>query len=318
MRDTVIKTLLILALLFVSFISLLSYAARGNHYLELLSHFRMQYLSIQLLCLMGLLALKRWRFASLALGCMVINLFVILPYYLPPTLKPNMINSKPLRILQINLLGPNQDHQKVLELIQEVKPDIIGAEEVRPRWATTLQKNLKDYPYRIVEPEATAFGIALFSKYPLSNIHIVKFGSPFGSRKRFFPSIVADIQVGKQPVTVLVTHPLPPLRGFNVRNSQLADIARNRPTYQENLILIGDLNVTPWSPYFQDLIKATGLRDSQLSLGVQSSWKSPIPGVMIPIDHILLSKKFTVISRKLGRDIGSDHLPVLVDVRLKQ
>lgn len=312
----VIKALLAAVLLVVSVLSVVVYGAKGHHYLELLSHFRTQYLFVQTLCLLALLLLRSWRLSVVALLCTLINLVPIAPYYFPGE---KIANSGAIRIkvLQINLYGPNQDHQTVLGYIAKVDPDIIGAEEVRPHWGSALESALKAYPYRVVEPEKTAFGIALFSKLPLGKVQIVRYGDPYGPNKRYFPSIVAETKVDGEPVTLIVTHPLPPMRGFAVRNSQLADIARKRPTFNDNLIVIGDLNVTPWSPYFQNFIKQTGLRDTQLGFGVQSSWESPIPGVMIPIDHVLTSPKFHVLDRQLGPDIGSDHRPVVVDIAFK-
>lgn len=313
LKAWIIRSLTIMFIL-VCLVSALAYGAYGHHYLELISHFRVQYLYLQLFCMTGLLLLRQWRIIAFSVIGLALNLIPVLPYYQPHP-NTNLAHAHHLRVLQINLLGPNQNHAKVLQYIHSINPDIIGAEEVRPHWSQALTDSLTEYPYRVIEPEDTAFGIALFSKYPLRQTQVVKFGQPFGPRKRYFASIVTNVQYDR-PFTVIVTHPLPPMRGFSVRNSQLADIARHRPAYQENLMLIGDLNVTPWSPYFQDLLKNSGLRDSQLGFGVQSSWQSPIPGVMIPIDHVLVSPRFSVLARELGPDIGSDHRPVLVDLSL--
>lgn len=306
---------MLLVFLAVSALSLLAYQAEGHHYLELLSHFRPQYLLIQVVCLVGMLLMRSWHLATMAFFGLFLNLVPIVPYY-NPYRDVDTATRDHVKIVQLNLLATNQNYEKVIKFIGKTDPDIIGFEEVRPHWASTLTKELQNYPYRVIEPENTAFGIALFSKRPLTNSHVVRFGKAYQGN-RFFPSIVADTLIGGNPTTIIVTHPLPPMAGFDVRNSQLADIANKRAKFHDNLIVIGDLNVTPWSSYFQNFLKKTGLRDSQMGFGVQPSWKSPLPFVSIPIDHILTSDQFIVFNRVLGRPIGSDHLPVIVDLEIQ-
>jgi endonuclease/exonuclease/phosphatase family metal-dependent hydrolase len=36
--------------------------------------------------------------------------------------------------------------------------------------------------------------------------------------------------------------------------------------------------------------------------------------LMIPIDHCLVSSDIRVITLRTGRNIGSDHLPIIVDM----
>ena len=35
---------------------------------------------------------------------------------------------------------------------------------------------------------------------------------------------------------------------------------------------VGDFNLTPWSPHFQDLLSRGDLRDSSLGRGIQNTW----------------------------------------------
>jgi endonuclease/exonuclease/phosphatase (EEP) superfamily protein YafD len=82
--------------------------------------------------------------------------------------------------------------------------------------------------------------------------------------------------------------------------------------------LLGDLNVTPWSPYFQELLAATGLRDSARGWGLQPSWPTMSLLLRVPIDHCLISPELHVTERTLGPDIGSDHFPLLVTLAVQR
>jgi endonuclease/exonuclease/phosphatase (EEP) superfamily protein YafD len=99
------------------------------------------------------------------------------------------------------------------------------------------------------------------------------------------------------------------------RNSQLADLAgfiAGQP--ERHVIVMGDFNLTPWSPYFQRLLDAAGLRDSAIGRGVAPTWFSRLLPFGLPIDQVLLGPDVTVVDRHVGADVGSDHLPVIADL----
>ena len=79
---------------------------------------------------------------------------------------------------------------------------------------------------------------------------------------------------------------------------------------------MGDLNTTSWSPFFSDLIEESGLRDSRKGFGIQTTWPDGLFLLRIPIDHCLVSKDISVLDRRVGPSIGSDHFPVTVDLVL--
>ncbi len=324
--------LLKIVLVIVSLLSLLVYFSEGQHFIELLSHFRPYYLLAQLVFVAVLFCLKEIRWGLLGIVLLGLNLAPILPYYFPDsTLYPKSQQALELKVMQANVYAKNPSLDRLFQFIQAESPDVIALEEVRPVMEAPLIKGLRhDYPYYFIEPEATAFGIALFSRKPFRSAQVIYLGDPYSSDKRMFPSILAEFENKSEQVslrsvsgetsmldyTVIATHPLPPLAGFAVRNSQLRDLAQISAQNQGNVIVVGDLNVTPWSFYFQDFLRQSGLKDSQMGFGVQPSWQSPIPGVEIPIDHILVSPSIEVLERRIGPEIGSDHYPVVAKLKL--
>ncbi len=48
--------------------------------------------------------------------------------------------------------------------------------------------------------------------------------------------------------------------------------------------------------------------------GLKPTWPTSLPLLMIPLDHCLLSPGLRVTSFEVGPRVGSDHLPVLVEI----
>jgi endonuclease/exonuclease/phosphatase (EEP) superfamily protein YafD len=82
-------------------------------------------------------------------------------------------------------------------------------------------------------------------------------------------------------------------------------------------MVVGDLNATPWSWPFRNLLATGRLRNSQVGFGVQPSFAaSSNPLFRVPIDHLVYSDALLVRQRRLGPRLGSDHFPLLVDLEL--
>jgi endonuclease/exonuclease/phosphatase (EEP) superfamily protein YafD len=81
---------------------------------------------------------------------------------------------------------------------------------------------------------------------------------------------------------------------------------------------VGDLNTTPWGHAFRALVLDSGLRDSSRGFGFQWSWPASFWPLGIPIDHALVSDGVNVLDRRMGPSIGSDHLPLVVDIQLTE
>ncbi len=133
------------------------------------------------------------------------------------------------------------------------------------------------------------------------------------------PSVSLRLSKGGSPVSLLATHPRTPmtLQTFSQRNDQLTEVGsfvRSRPG---PWVVIGDLNMSMWSPWFKRLCGEAGLSNARRGFGVLATWPAFLPGVCrIPIDHCLVSDPSMVTGCRLGPDIGSDHLPLIVDLDL--
>lgn len=278
---------------------------------DLASHFRLQYFAIQILCVILYLFQRHKKLLYLAILFAFINFSLIAPLYFPNIKSTNQSYGQPLKMLSINLNAQNTNYTAVSEHIYKTAPDVLALEELTHRWATELQPVLLPYPYRKEVARIDGFGIGVYSKIPFENIEVKIFAGVE------IPSIVGKIIWEGQPISLIFTHPVPPIgfQDYHWRNEQLQNITALRPRLEKHVILFGDLNTTSWSHHFQKLVKQTGLKDSRAGFGLQTSWPF-LPYIGITLDHCLLSSEFVVLKREVGPNIGSDHLPLTVTLTL--
>ena len=72
--------------------------------------------------------------------------------------------------------------------------------------------------------------------------------------------------------------------------------------------------MTPWSPYFRRLLDDGALHDASRGRGPAPTWPVGLGPMRIPIDHCLHSDGVVVTDRRTGPGVGSDHLPLIVDL----
>ncbi|RKX36762.1 MAG: endonuclease/exonuclease/phosphatase family protein, partial [Verrucomicrobia bacterium] len=186
-------------------------------------------------------------------------------------------------------------------------------EEVTPKWANELAALDSDYPHRIAEPQEGCFGIMLLSKVPLEHGKVVEIGTAG------VPSILAEAHFPQGVVSIIGTHPLPPIGAeySNHRNMQLIDLPYIVMKQKYPVLLIGDLNTSPFSYWFRRVVSESGLKNSMKGFGFQPTWPRNNRLLRIPLDHVLHSPEITIHNRMVGGNVGSDHFPVIVDFSVK-
>jgi endonuclease/exonuclease/phosphatase (EEP) superfamily protein YafD len=291
----------------------------GWHWLlDLTSHFRWYWLLLALACLA-----VSWRQAGrVALACLAVtvlgNVWPLLPYWLPaaggsaiaaPTAAARLDS---LSIVSVNVLTSNADKPAVLAYLRSRDPDLIVALEVDTAWAAALAGLADRWPHAVVQPRDDNFGIALLAKQPPREHQVREFGDAG------VPSIVATFTDPAAAYTVIATHPVPPKGPTYARDrdAQLRAIADFVAAAPLPCVVAGDLNATPWSAAFLDLVTRGRLHDTALGRGVQATWNARAWAPRIPIDHILVPPGTEVLRRAVGPDVGSDHFPVEAELRL--
>ena len=242
---------------------------------DLFSHFRVQYFQL-FLVLIGISIWKRQNkrmVAFILLACL--NYALVLPLYFG---KPPAATERPARAMLMNLRAANGNTKKVLGAIQTADPDLLLLEEVTPEWAAEL--SILNYPYRVTKSQEGGFGILLLSKHPLSHTNVVFVGTAG------VPTLVADVHLPQGEISVIGTHPVPPINSefSKHRNNQLAALPGLVLEQKRPVLLMGDLNVSPWSAHFGRLLKESGLKNSMKGFGFQPSWPSRNRFLRIPLE----------------------------------
>ena len=310
----------------VTSFSLMALANPLHWVFELLSHFRVQYFFLSLSALLIFMGAKNKAYCLIALLGLGVNIALITPYYLPYTPSPSTAH-QPLtsaanretpgkfqfKLLISNVLKTNTNAEKLIAQIAAENPDIVVLLEFTYRWQQQLAEIKQSYPYSVEQSSNLgAFGIALYSKFPFAKSHIRRWGN------FKLPSIEAAFALEAAHFTLIATHPVPPMSQdyFAARNSQLEGIAGYVKSLAGAKLVVGDLNSTMWSSYYQILEAGTGLHNASRGFGIIPTWNTWLKPLMIPIDHCLVSEHFTVKSIRSGKAVDSDHLPLIVHLAI--
>jgi len=273
-------------------------------------HFRAQYaVCLGAACLLFAWG-RRWKALLIYAPVLVLNLVAVLPAFLPG---PALRNEGPvLRALVANVFTKNEDPAALLGLIRKENPDLIVLLEVNQRWWSALTPLFPSYPHRLEDLREDNFGIAVLSKFPLNDSGVVHFG------RGQPPTIITRLATEAGKLYVVATHPASPRDEARLRKNteQLEAIAEHIRGVEGEVLVLGDLNTTPWASSFRSLLETAELRDSRRGFGNQATWPVGLTGLKLPLDHALVSAGIDVVERRLGPEIGSDHLPLLVSFGL--
>jgi endonuclease/exonuclease/phosphatase (EEP) superfamily protein YafD len=219
-----------------------------------------------------------------------------------------------IKIASINLLASNTDVQSVTEFIMQNNFDVLVFLEFTPEWEKALKKLNRKYPNQVLKPIQGVYGLGIYSKPAVTNSELLFFF------RDHIPSIFVELEHQGDTLGILATHPPPPIGKelSQVRNEQFKEISRFSRIYKKELLVIGDLNSTSFSPNFRLLFEDGRLRDSREGFGLLPTWNARWFPISVALDHALVTEGIEVLNRTTGTDIGSDHLPVVIEVGLRK
>lgn len=297
-------------------LSLLALLARWSALGELFAHFRLQYLVLQLVVLVLVLLQRRFDLAVVTMLIAVPHLLAVAPY-LPGTLRraPVAPSAADARLVALNLQFNNGDFERARDYLLATRADVLVISEFTPRAAQRLGFLEPGYPHRVLRPRNSAWGLAVYSRVPILATTDLPLDAGQSAQLRVRLGFAAG------PVDLYALHLASPIgRGrAALRNAQLGRLAGIVAAARSAepavpAVVVGDLNLTPFSPWFGDLLRKASLRDARQPFGLHVTWPAlPLP-LWIPIDHCLVGGPIDVPDVAAGTAMGSDHLPL--EIRL--
>ena len=229
-----------------------------------------------------------------------------------------------LTVMTLNVANGLASPTRLAALLRACGADVVGLQEVAASQAATIAREVGDaYPHQALYPTGFS-GKGLLSRYPLADVEQLHV---YPER----PDLRGVVTVSGRDVGVVVGHP-PPQRLRRGRfahddhaSEQIERLAR-LTVERAPAILLGDFNMTERHPGYARLL-AFGLVDAYRAAGGgrgytvptrlgqserrahRLSWLTLVP--FLRFDYIFHTMQFQATAAWVGANCGSDHLPVL-------
>lgn len=248
---------------------------------------------------------QRWVLTIAAALLCVVMIGVQLPRFIGPERMD--VPSVAVRVVTANLGFGRADSDAVAELARS-SADVLVIQELTPEAAEGVSSLDEQFPHQLLNPEPKAFGIGIWSRYPiLDPSHVEGYQMPMLRARiqvpgvRFAPTLLAVHLAAPwvQPLHIFTDD-------MDRFPATLRDVARDAGSGA--VIVAGDLNSTIDMQPFRKFLDE-GYRDAgeQVGAGLTRTYPSkPWRKPMIGIDHVLVYNCAASSLRTVPLP-GSDH-----------
>lgn len=320
MRNWVIRISVVLGTLLI-LATLLPLVPSNEWWIRLFDFPRTQIAILLAIILATVLSARVWKtrggpaLTAALVFCLVYQASRILPYTaLWPEEVPMAASCAPgdrLRYMEANVLQSNREARALLALVRELRPDVLLLTETDQWWADQIRPLLIDLPFVVSVPQDNTYGMMLLSRRPLADPQVRYLFQPD------VPSIRAGLKLGSgRQIELYAVHPRPPVPGHDTaeRDAELVLVGREVRARRSPTIVAGDLNDVAWSDTTVLFQKVSGLLDPRVGRRLMPTFPADLPLLRWPLDYIFVSPGFRLLDMERLGDIGSDHLPILVEL----
>ena len=264
--------------------------------------------------------LGQWLLFIVLSSALAFQLRMVLPYTI--LWKKEVLTAKDmpdghahqLKIMVSNVLTPNDETQKLVELVKDKRPDILITLETDEKWEKALNQIEANYPYTVKVPLDNLYGMHLYSKLELIDPEVKYLMIDD------IPSIHTQLRLqGGQVIWLYCLHPMPPspteADKSTTRDAELLMVGKHIKENKQTAILAGDLNDVAWSKTTRRFQRISGLLDPRIGRHFINTFHVKYPFLRWALDHIFHSACFTVVDIKRMPSIGSDHFPVMTTLQ---
>lgn len=293
--------------------------------LQLFSHFRVQWAAMALVALLAALALRHGPLILVNLVLLAANVLPLYSHLMSYVRAPTTAEAagRSLRIFSLNMHAADTDSAKFLALVASEKPDVILLTEVPSDVEQRMAPLSEAYPHRIAARGQSMHDVAIYSRWPFAAVETNR------AAGLNYPVIAADLcppagERGACLRLVALHADVPFGTRVAIQERQLDIAARLAGVHLGPAAVVGDLNLTPWSPTFEAFKRRANLVDASRERGLTPTWqplslpRSIAPLFALSIDQVLTSQDIAVRSSRVGPALGSDHRPIIVDLQLPE
>ena len=218
-----------------------------------------------------------------------------------------------ISVMTCNVKMSNRDYGRLARLAARVKPDILILMEVDAGWLAGLTDLRGTFDHHIDHPLGNSYGMALWSRLPLSSVTVRDLLVPD------VPSIRATVALrDRRRIALFALHPEPPVpfRPTEGRDAEIGLVGVETTETDLPAIVAGDLNDVAWSRTTQRFQRLSGLLDPRVGRGFYSSFDARFFFLRWPLDHLFHDARFRVVDLQRLEHVGSDHFPMYFALEL--
>lgn len=338
-----------LAGLLASVLGLSAFAAPDVWWADNMSFFLIQFLAAglagTLLCLLGLVQRRRFPILYRTIVAAASGSFLCLALLFVDSTGQNLAARAPdssagdaLKIVSINLEGLFLGDPVLQDYLETLKPDIIVLQETlwwlqERRWRrlqlTLGSAGVNGFPDHL---EVGRLGsLVVYARLPILEVasETVEAGLSRGARiyhdsDREILSLKLGAQAGTFDLVAVHSESPRTKQRWDMKRAYFdrldAALTTSRFPSSGPMMVIGDWNSSPWSSRFHQTLAAAGL-----GTRYPGGWPQPTRFFFdyrlrwllgAPVDQFAVSPDLQVVDVSLGPDIGSDHRPLVVEVKL--
>jgi len=214
----------------------------------------------------------------------------------------------PLTVVTANVYIDNRDPARFLSLPGVSAADVLVLQETTSQWQDALAA-AGTWPFESSRKLEANNDMKLFSRFPIVSAMTISPQSTDTGR-RF--AISYQLLVGQRTLAVYAIHPQTPRSPtmWRERSAYLRDLAEALKSERSDtpVIIAGDWNTPPWSPFFRGFLSSTGYRTTEsrwwprpTRFGLRfGSWTQ----LGTPIDRIVVSPTIGLERLATGSPFG--------------
>ncbi|MEO9530863.1 endonuclease/exonuclease/phosphatase family protein [Roseibium sp.] len=249
---------------------------------------------------------------------------------------PLAAGERPLKIVSVNIERLFLGDTVFQEFLETERPDVVVLQEVlwglqERRWQrlglSVGSAGEHGFPHHLRVGDLG--GLAVYSRFPIvkTDSRIIQGDLPTGANVYYDADrevLSLTLDTGADPLHLVAIHPDSPRTEARWQNKRayFDEVDRIidglKAGNGDNIVAIGDWNSAPWSARFQETLDRNGLKTAYPDGWPQTTrffFDYRLHWILgAPVDQFAVSKDIQVVDVRLGPDIGSDHLPLIVEL----